>query len=270
MEDLWNGERYHSNSKLQETLARDFILIFQKYLPVFSPNSKFLDVGCGSGSITNTLSHYFPKINTIGIDSSPSMVCFAKEKFKSSNLTFNVDDAEALKTIKDQQIDVITSFSCLLWVQNLKNAFNAMYRVLKPGGWIALQFPAEDYLPCAIDVAYARILNEEPWKPYLAANNRKVEWNNVDLRTIQNQLLEIGFEIKKIDFAYWNYQFKDRKSFTNCLEAGLQQLKVLPKDLHGACVERIIELYLEITADRQPHDGSCIYECNGLQIIGKK
>lgn len=271
MKDLWNGEQYHSNSKLQESLARDFLSVLQKQIPPGSLlHAKFLDIGSGDGFVTSLLSEYFPKITTIGVDSSPDMVHFANGKFGSRGLSFNVDRAEELKTIGDEQIDAITSFSCLLWVKDLKNAFEAMHRVLKPGGWIGLQFPAEDYLPCAIDDAYAQILKEEPWKSYLSQKHEKLDWNNADLNSIRADLLDAGFKIEKIEFAYWNYRFPDKKSFRDCLAAGFQMLKVVPMHLHNACVDRLIDLYLEITAARQPADGSCVYEVNGLQIIARK
>lgn len=267
--DLWDGERYHSNSKLQEKIALDFLAILQKRFPKFPPKTKFLDIGSGNGLITSLLPDFFPQIEIIGIDSSADMVRFANEQFKTSLLHFQQDNAETLNTIDDQSIDVAVSFSCLLWVHNLKSAFAAISRVLKPGGWIGLQFPAEDYLPCAIDDAYAQVVNEEHWKDYFFQKHQKVNWNTFDLKTIQQMLLDCGFKIETIQFAYWHFPFKDKTYLRNFLGAGLQQLKILPPHLQDSCLDRLVEIYLKKSASIQPKSG-CIYDCNSLQIIGQR
>lgn len=268
--DLWEGKKYHQHSKLQTSLALDFLTILQKRFPSFPPNALFLDIGCGNGLVTSLLPNFFPDIDILGIDSSPDMVTFANKEFGREFLNFKVDRAEELKTIKDGQIDAIVSFSCLLWVHDLKSAFQAMQRVLKPGGWIGLQFPVEDYRASAIDEAYAQLLTEEPWKTHFGQKHKEVEWNSADFKMIHKWLLDAGFQLEKIEFAYWSYPFENKQALKDTLSAGFQHFKILPPDLHEAAINRVTDIYLEKSATRQPKDGSCIYECNGLQIIGRK
>ena len=223
MTDLWNGETYHAHSKLQEKLATDFLAALQKIFPVFPAQSQILDVGCGDGLVTSKISQFFPLIETIGIDSSADMVQFATQNFKSADVRFQVDNAEVLKTIGDTEIAAVVSFNCLLWVQDLKRAFKAIHRVLKPGGWIGLLFPAEDHQESAIDDAYAQVTREDAWKTYFSQTGKEINWNCHDLEAIRGMLLTVGFELQKIEFHHWSFPFENKTALRNLFAAGFQQ-----------------------------------------------
>ena len=93
-----------------------------------------LDLGCGSGQLTNEIGKSGARM--IGMDSSNEMVSEAKNNYP--NLQFFVKDAASFQF--DRPFDAIFSNAVLHWVKNKENAIISMYKNLKHGGRIVLEF----------------------------------------------------------------------------------------------------------------------------------
>lgn len=97
-----------------------------------------LDVGTGTGEIAFHLAKRVGKEGSVsGVDITPKMIEFAKEKMKSRDLPKDVDfvvgDALALSYC-DDSFDVVSSGYMLRNVTNVQGSINEMYRVLCKGG----------------------------------------------------------------------------------------------------------------------------------------
>lgn len=96
------------------------------------------------GSATGVFSFEYEKydINLTSIDLSSENIKWAKNKAKEKNtsIEFQVADVEKLP-FPDDHFDGILSFSTLRYVPNIGIALNEIYRVLKPGGFIIIDFP---------------------------------------------------------------------------------------------------------------------------------
>lgn len=95
-----------------------------------------LDLGCGNGHHLLALA---PEVaRGIGIDVSPGMIELARARLRSSpcqtNLTFKVDDAEELKGIANQSIDLAICIGALEHMLDKRAVLASIYRVLKFGG----------------------------------------------------------------------------------------------------------------------------------------
>ncbi|ARG98716.1 methyltransferase domain-containing protein [Legionella micdadei] len=105
-----------------------------------TPNNTILDVGCGMGGSSLYLAQNYHAIVT-GITLSPKQVAIATQQSQEKNIehvTFKVEDALALKSIKNSSFDIVWSLeSCEQFFD--KNLFiQEAYRVLKPGGKLLL------------------------------------------------------------------------------------------------------------------------------------
>jgi SAM-dependent methyltransferase len=96
----------------------------------------WLDVGCGTGALSQIIfDHGLP--NAIkGIDSSPDFVTYAKVHLDEARVTFEVGDAEAL-SINSASFDVAVSGLGLNFVPEPQRAIAEMARVARPGGTVA-------------------------------------------------------------------------------------------------------------------------------------
>ena len=86
----------------------------------------------------------------IGIDISPSMIGLARAHHRRStsiaNLTFEVDDAEELKAIADQSIDLAICIGAFEHMLDRRAVLASIYRVLKFGGRFFCLAPHSDYV----------------------------------------------------------------------------------------------------------------------------
>ncbi|XP_074599431.1 juvenile hormone acid O-methyltransferase-like [Brevipalpus obovatus] len=100
-----------------------------------------IDVGCGSGNITQDIAQSINCDRILGIDLSDKMIEYAERTYSNDKIHFTVADAcdkwdKISKSIDvvEGQADIVTSIYCLHWVSNQKRAMDNIYRMLKPGG----------------------------------------------------------------------------------------------------------------------------------------
>jgi ubiquinone/menaquinone biosynthesis C-methylase UbiE len=96
----------------------------------------WLDLGCGTGALSQIIfEHGLP--NAIkGIDSSADFVTYAKAHVDSERVTFEVGDVQALQ-IDSASFDVVVSGLVLNFVPEPRRAVAEMARVARPGGAVA-------------------------------------------------------------------------------------------------------------------------------------
>lgn len=102
------------------------------------PDSRVLDIGCGTGSLTIMIAGRLGGAGkALGIDAAPRMIAIARNKAAraGSRAEFAVGVAEALE-FKDAAFDIVVNSMFLHHIDHeLKQlALAEMYRVLKPGG----------------------------------------------------------------------------------------------------------------------------------------
>ncbi|ADB34722.1 Trans-aconitate 2-methyltransferase [Kribbella flavida DSM 17836] len=109
-----------------------------------------VDLGCGPGTLTATLLDRWPTATIHGVDSSPEMIAAAEqlraEPAVADRLTFEVADLRDWSPAPGS-IDVIVSNATLQWVPEQLDLLAGFVRVLKPGGWLAIQIPGNGDAP---------------------------------------------------------------------------------------------------------------------------
>jgi ubiquinone/menaquinone biosynthesis C-methylase UbiE len=116
-----------------------------------APGEKVLDVGCGTGTLAIVIKRQLGTGEVHGIDASPEMVRFAKEKSAKdgSDIDFRVALIEAIP-FPDASFDLVTSSLMLHHLPDDVKAkgFLEIQRVLKPGGrFMAMDFAASSHSP---------------------------------------------------------------------------------------------------------------------------
>ena len=109
-------------------------------LPYLKPGMRFVDVGCGPGTITVGLAAAIGPGEVLGIDFSPEMVERARALAKEqgvANVRFEVGRAEEMP-IADETFDAALEHNLLEHVADPLRVLREMHRVLKPGAVIGL------------------------------------------------------------------------------------------------------------------------------------
>lgn len=104
----------------------------------FPENSHVIEIGCGTGGVTRTLANW-PKVKTAtGVDPSEVFIAKANELGKKiPTLSFEIGDGRSLP-MGDQTFDVAVIHTTLCHVPNPVRLLEEAFRVLKPGGWLAV------------------------------------------------------------------------------------------------------------------------------------
>jgi ubiquinone/menaquinone biosynthesis C-methylase UbiE len=103
--------------------------------------STVLEVGCGTGQLTQSLAGY--GFSLMAIDIGPSMIAAAQQRLAGSAVLFQATSFEDFKAA-DSSFDLIVSGTAFHWVDpEVKFAKSA--RLLRPGGWLALLATGERY-----------------------------------------------------------------------------------------------------------------------------
>ena len=100
------------------------------------PGKDWLDVGCGTGALTQTILEDRLPNSVMGIDPSAGFVEYAKGHIVSERVSFRIGDARALR-IDSTSFDVVVSGLVLNFVPEPPLAVAEMVRVVRPGGIVA-------------------------------------------------------------------------------------------------------------------------------------
>lgn len=134
MSDSWaSGIAY------EKFMGRWSILIAQKFLNwlAISPARSWLDVGCGTGSLTKIILETHQPKEIISIDSSSDFISHAQHAISNPAVHFKVGLAQSLE-LGSNSIDATVSGLVLNFVPQPKDAIVEMLRVTKPGGKIGI------------------------------------------------------------------------------------------------------------------------------------
>ena len=136
----------------------------------FPPEARVLDIGCGTGAVTRVLSEWPGVGEVIGVDPSPVFIERARQlATQLRNVSFCVGDARSLD-FEDASIDVAVVHTCLCHIPGPERALAELWRVLRPGGWLAV-FDGDyvtttvainefDPLQCCADAAMAALVHD--------------------------------------------------------------------------------------------------------------
>ena len=131
--DSWaSGDNYEPYiGRWSRLVAHEFL----KWLAI-PAGSQWLDVGCGTGALSQTILQFAEPAKIKGIDRSEGFIAFAKEHSQDSRVQFEVGDATAL-TAETGSFDAAVSGLVLNFIPQPDRAVAEMTRVARAGGLVA-------------------------------------------------------------------------------------------------------------------------------------
>lgn len=139
----WNAEFYDKKHAFVSYLATDLV-------DLLSPKSGeyILDLGCGTGHLTNQIANRGAKV--FGIDSAPTMIEQACKNYP--NLNFKVMDGT--KLLFTEEFDAVFSNAVLHWIKEPEKIITGVWRSLKPGGRFVAEFGGKGNVESIVAAIY--------------------------------------------------------------------------------------------------------------------
>lgn len=132
-ESWGSGDAYENYmGRWSRHVAREFLA----WLAV-PTQSRWLDVGCGTGALTQTILQVAQPVAVTAIDRSPAFIAYAHEQLRDERVHFEGGDAQKL-SVADGYYDAVVSGLMLNFVPDPKAVVAEMAHATRPGGTTAL------------------------------------------------------------------------------------------------------------------------------------
>jgi trans-aconitate 2-methyltransferase len=168
----WDAGTYDRTSGPQQAWASDVLA----RLDGIAPDATVLDVGCGTGRVTEALLELVPHGRVLAIDASAEMVELARRRLGDRARVWCRD---VLDLDLDAAVDLVVSTAALHWVPDHDRLWERLARALEPGGRVEVQCGGRGNVQRvrdAIGEVAARLAPElAGWSPWLFAGPEETE-----------------------------------------------------------------------------------------------
>lgn len=246
MKDKWDPEDYYKHSYSQYAFALGLV----GRLGLLG-NERILDIGCGDGKITAKLAACVPNGSVIGIDSSADMIAFAKNMFPPSehaNLLFRCGDAAKLNFC--QEFDVVVSFACLHWTDDLVTVFQGIKQSLAPSGRFAAQLmvkrlTTEKRSGSPLHQARREVIDRPAWRAYFQGFERQGTVYRAD--EYERILREAEFVPRRIEFVTEDVTHPGTDALKGCARATWHRYtNRIPVERRAAFLDEVVQRFIEL------------------------
>ena len=149
MPNTWDADTYSKDFSFVHEYGNDVAKLI-----TFTPDMTILDLGCGNGALTKTLSDQGAHV--IGLDSSKEFITKAKQTYPE--LTFI--EADATDFSLDQPVDAVFSNAVLHWINKKDHPrlLSCVHQARKPQGQFVFEcggFSNNAHIHTALDEAFS-------------------------------------------------------------------------------------------------------------------
>jgi trans-aconitate 2-methyltransferase len=181
----WNAERYHDLSSPQQAWGRAVL----ERLPLAGTES-VLDLGCGTGRITQNIHERLPHGRLVGADRSDAMIEAAASWLRAHAPGAAVVQADGAALPFAGAFDAVFSGATFHWILDHAALFRSIITALKPGGRLVAQCGGAGNL--AVLRARADRLRSDPrFAPFF--DGWAEPWYYADVDSTRRRLAAAGF-----------------------------------------------------------------------------
>lgn len=166
MSTPWDARTYDRSSEPQQEWAAEVL----ERLDGVAQDATVLDVGCGTGRVTEALLAIVPRGRVLAFDASSEMVEMARRRLGDRAHVWCQD---ALDLQLEEPVDVIVSTATLHWVSDHDRLWERLASALRPGGVLEIQCGGEGNIKGVRDVIESVAVEIAPelvgWSPWVFA-----------------------------------------------------------------------------------------------------
>lgn len=235
----WDPEDYYKSwLPEQQKLAQELILKL-----AIKGDERFLDIGCGDGTITAEIAKQLPNGYVLGIDNSKEMIHFARKNFSSKrfpNLAFKVKDARDLSF--NGEFDVVFSNATLHWIIDHLTVLKGIKRSLRPSGKAILLMGGKGNAAEILEVLET-IIKSEKWSRYFRIFS--FHYGFYSPEEYRNWLEYVGLEVKRVELISIEWLTRKGKLSAWIRTTWLPYIQNVPEGLREKFINEIVDKYIE-------------------------
>ncbi|KAG1681894.1 Juvenile hormone acid O-methyltransferase [Nymphon striatum] len=252
-------EKYNNWNKMQYSLAKNYFEEFKGALKLPKEHAMVMDIGCGSGNITNEVLFNILNKNVnlkkiIGTDINEEMIEFANARYLNKKLEFRAMNicTRELPEALEGKFDLVTAFSSFHWFPDQKLALKNIRRLLKPNGELFLMFSTESMLWNT----YKRMKENPKWSSYI---------QNVST-TVDNCLPSSGdyfeffraedFSIRSLRFEKHTFRYKNGDETRRMIEHLSHFKETIPEHLWSELIDDNFEVYKDMLKTQKEYNAA--------------
>ncbi|MGI8511369.1 MAG: class I SAM-dependent methyltransferase [Solirubrobacteraceae bacterium] len=173
MSTPWDARTYDRASGPQQEWA---LPVLERVAGRLPPHARVLDVGCGTGRVTEAVLELAPGGSVLAIDASDAMVDLARERLGDRARVWRQD---VLDLDLDEPVDAVVSTATLHWVGDHDRLWQRLAGALRSGGILETQCGGEGniaYVREVIDAVASESFPElEGWSPWVFAGPQETQ-----------------------------------------------------------------------------------------------
>lgn len=167
-----DARTYDRSSEPQQAWASEVL----SRLDGIAQDATVLDVGCGTGRVTEVLCAIVPRGRVLAFDASAEMVALARRRLGGRAEVWCQD---VLDLDLEEPVDAILSTATLHWVTDHDRLWVRLAQALRPGGLLEIQCGGEGNIAKVREVIEAVAHDGAPelvgWSPWVFAGPRETE-----------------------------------------------------------------------------------------------
>ena len=256
MTSPWDPGQYH---RFRAERAQPFNDLLELCEP--APGGRAIDLGCGTGELTRLMHERMGVAETLGVDSSETMLAEAGVQ-GGNGLDFKRDDIAGYKDTVG--FDLVFSNAALQWVDDHEALVPGIAALVRPGGQIAFQVPANhDHVS---HLLAHEIAAEEPFASAMGGYTRVVpvmppEWYAATLD-------RLGFAPQRVRLEVYSHHLEGPEGVIEWVKGTLlnDYKGRLPAGLYDAYLARYGERLLARLDEQRPY----FYPFKRILVWGRK
>lgn len=136
-----SARTYDAEALLQHRVAAHLL----SQIPDGVPCARVLDLGCGTGRLTELVRERWPRAALQAVDHAPGMIAVARERLaRHPDIEWIVADASRLMLA--QPCDLLVTSSMLHWLRPFDEGIRHVASLIRPGGYLAAALMLEGTL----------------------------------------------------------------------------------------------------------------------------
>jgi trans-aconitate 2-methyltransferase len=238
----WSVAQYE---RFKAERAQPFVDLLALVQP--APKPRVLDLGCGTGELTRRLHDALGASQTVGLDSSESMLA-KSAAFAGGGLSFRVGRIEDF--LASAQVELLFSNAALHWVPDHPALLARLAKAIAPGGQLAVQMPANFDHPS--HTVAAEVSAEPPFADHVRGGHRSAV---LAPEAYARLLHEHGFAEQHVRVQVYGHVLAGPEEVVEWVKGSLltDYQSRLPPELFVRFVARYREVLLSRLGDARPY-----------------